>query len=115
MTARTPQEQAFLAGRDVAAELLQAAAKAASADDAYIEARYRDGRPQRNFALPFLQELVAKPSLLRGFAAVLSDCLATGQTGSVPGADVFSGLLLGEMLGPTNDMPFQRFLVSCLK
>lgn len=41
----------------------------------------RGGQPQVRFARDYLQELIAKPQLLEGFAAVLSATLAAGMSG----------------------------------
>lgn len=74
----------FLAGRDLACEVLKSMESVntgVSGEDSSLEARYRNGRQQNNWMLPFLQQLQARPELTEGFAAVLSDFLpACGGT-----------------------------------
>lgn len=67
--------RAFLAGRDLACEVLKARHTFLN-DTATIEAQYRDGRPQVNWMLPFIERLCSRPVLCEGFAAVLSDFLS---------------------------------------
>lgn len=68
----------FLAGCDLACEVLKSRESVnagVSGESSSVESCYRDGLPQNNWMLPFLQQLQARPELTEGFAAVLSDFL----------------------------------------
>jgi hypothetical protein len=102
---------AFLAGRDLAAQMIRTGHNADVPDgQATIEARYRDGA-QDNFALRYLQALLERPELADGFAAVLSDYLSAG--GCVD-PEVYERLSIGEMLGAKADAPLQDFISAVL-
>lgn len=89
------KSSALLAGRDLAVEMLKVA-KAADADRSSIEAQHRGGAEQENYALSFLRRLVKQPELMPGFAAVLSDDLASG---SRTDWELFARLSLSEIVG----------------
>lgn len=98
----------FLAGRDIAVSMLRHMQDVGDGDHASIEAQYRyDGRSQDNAAMGYLLQLVARPALLEGFSAVLSDGFFTGGFAD---ADVYARLSISEMRGPKHDAPLQKFL-----
>lgn len=91
----------FLAGRDLAVEMLKAGEEAYNShvqDDLCgpstfaLEIRDRVGLPQSNYAKTFLEKLQASPELMEGFAAVLSDYFAFAQVGT-PDIDLSYGRL----------------------
>lgn len=97
----------FLAGRDLAVRMLRHMQDVGDSDASSIEAQYRQGETQVNAAMPYLAQLLARPQLLEGFAAVLSDGF---HVGTFADADVYARLTIGEMRGPKHDGSFQRFL-----
>jgi hypothetical protein len=102
-------EQAFLAGRDLAVRFLRHMQDEGASDAFSLESRYRDGAPQNNVARSYLLQLIQRPELLDGFAAVMSDGFGNGFAD----ADVYSSLTLGEMLGPRGDKAFQAVMAKC--
>lgn len=75
-------ETDFIRGRDLAIALLaegQRIHNISPADNSYSYRWYRGGRPQNCFAESYLQQLVANPRAMQGFAAVLSAELASGD------------------------------------
>lgn len=80
----------FMAGKALAADLIQAALTIAGtgyeADRAAIQARYRGrGVPQLDFLAPFFVRLQAEPQLADGFRAALgSHLVACGNAGDTP-------------------------------
>ena len=99
-------DEEFLAGRDLAIAMLRALNAHEDPDEQALDARYREGKPQRNLALEYVREIIANPALAEGFAAVLSD----GITNGFPDVDVYEGLTLSEMKGPRHDAALQAFL-----
>ena len=98
---------AFLAGRDLAVELLREKTTAEAVQCGTIEARYRDGAEQNNYVYRYFLRLLDEPELAPGFCAVLSDSLV--DSGG-PDPEVYERLSIGEMLGPRHDAGFIRLL-----
>lgn len=80
----------FMAGKSLAADLIEAALTIAGtgyeADRAAIQARYRGrGVPQMDFMAPYFERLQAEPELGDGFRAALgSHLVACGNAGDTP-------------------------------
>jgi hypothetical protein len=74
-TTHTPSLSNLLRGRDLAVEMLREAQRVDETSDRSIRADEREAVHQANFARQYLQRLIADPTLLDGFAAVLTDAL----------------------------------------
>lgn len=96
----------FLAGRDLAVSMLRHMQAEDDTGACSIEAQYRNGMPQNNAARSYLLQLVQRPELLDGFAAVISD----GFGGGLAYADVYAELSLAEMRGPRGDASFRTIM-----
>ena len=110
MTTRTTSNADFVRGRNLATELLRAASAAYQLDGdlTSIDMTYRDGAPQSNIALSFLQRLVDDPELIEGFAAVLTDGLA----GGFPDVEVYERLSVAGMRSSLGEPSFRAFIAS---
>lgn len=105
----TPRDKHFIAGRDVAVRMLRHMQNGGDADVCSIEAKYRDGAPQNNVAQSYLLQIMQRPELLEGFAAVISDAF---NGGTFCDADVYAQLSIGEMRGPKHDPAFQAIITK---
>ncbi|MES1979752.1 MAG: hypothetical protein V4451_17060 [Pseudomonadota bacterium] len=71
-------EAAFMAGRDLAINIwLYGESLEGKNDPSDIMARYRKGQPQNNFALAAIKQVIERPELAEGFAAVLTGLACT--------------------------------------
>ena len=89
----------YLEGRDIAVALLRERGSHDGHELGWstaIEAKHREGKPQRNWVLPYLRRLMERPELAEGFCAVLSDYMAE-YGGADP--EVYERLSIREMLG----------------
>ncbi len=66
----------FMAGVELACKMMDAA-DGLDPDDAELEAQHREGKPQVDFALPFLVSILQCPEMLPGFSAVVSFVFGT--------------------------------------
>lgn len=97
---KTTTRSAFLAGRDLAAAMLDTAlAKGADAEESayFLEKEDRELVPQDNFVVPFLEKLRSEPELMDGFAGVLSDYLAGCSIGFNASGQSYQRLTYNEM------------------
>jgi hypothetical protein len=101
----------FLAGRDLAVRMLRHMESADDCNVCSIEARYRDGAPQKNVALSYLLNVIRQPQLLEGFAAVISDGF---NGGGFADADLYARLTVSEMRGAQHDSALQALLSAVL-
>ena len=110
MNADRTSDVDFARGRNLATELLRAAAAAYQLDGdlTSVDVTYRDGAAQSNVALPFLQRLVAHPELIEGFAAVLTDGLA----GGFPDVEVYERLSVAAMRSSLSEPSFRAFIAG---
>ena len=97
-------DKLFLDGRDLAVRLLRHMQDGGETDAFSIEARFRDGAPQINVARSYLLQLIQRPELLDGFAAVISDGFGSGTFAD---ADLYADLTLPEIRGPSGDPSFR--------
>lgn len=93
-------EAEFLAGRDIAVDMLHHAAMLPDGLDQAAALRwYREGKTQDNFAKSFVAQVVGDPTRLDGFSAVLSAVLAEqANTSSGFDADLYRTLPMAEFL-----------------
>lgn len=93
----TTAEFDFMAGRDLAVQMLKKslAISPGEGDICELDGTFRTGKPQLNFALEFLEDLIKAPERLHGFAAVLSSSL--GPNGSVSDAENYATLPYARM------------------
>ena len=91
----TADRRHFIAGRDLAAKTIRAL-RAAGPDACTIErGTYGFTDPQPQLMQEALRRICARPELLAGFAAVLTDML--GDDGSIPCIDHIAALTPKEM------------------
>lgn len=72
-----------------------------------IELQYRDTVEQDIWTQKYLERAMQDPHMLKGFAAVLADLLASGG-GAHP--SVYAALTPGEIFGPHVDQAFTKFM-----
>lgn len=71
-------EANFMAGRDLAINIwLYGESLDGKNDPSDIMARYRYGKPQNNFALAAIKQVIERPELAEGFAAVITGLACT--------------------------------------
>lgn len=117
ITAASPDSD-FIRGRDLAIAMIDAGDKVAltAPDSATTYRAYRDGKAQVRFTEPYLLQLLADPSMLDGFNAVLSakladECFVEAASYCVSMAEYSEGLVGGNgtMSDPLRQEPERDF------
>jgi hypothetical protein len=94
ITATKVTSEQFLAGRDLAVQLMHQVMKVRENDEYSCEAQYREGVPQVTVLSRYLAKLQAQPSLIPGFDSIMTDYIRTGTD-----AVVYEKLTLVDILG----------------
>lgn len=97
---------AFMAGVALFDALLREAERRSRSDDlaeqngANLRAAYRGGGPLTLYALPFVEQLLQRPDMARGFAGALGDYVGMLQEGLAPAAgDQYARLTFDDCTG----------------